>query len=515
MNNKLKALLTILLVIGFLLIPSTQYTDANGWLEDYTYRKQINITGEAGAGTDYRIPLTVYKTSTAPTNVEQTDNDAFTSLMSGALYVRAGQRMTIQGKITNLSFYLSKTGTPVGDITFAIRRASDDSIVYSDVWGDAGDLSIDPVREWKEVTFSNPSVVNEEVYLSCEYSNGDLSNYVNVRLKASDVKADEHFSRYSGGVWGDQVLWDCAYKYTYNPGIIFLNDHCTDFPNDIRFTDDDGTTELDPDITGSDADIAKFLIEVADDLGNNQSIYIYYGKLGAGSGISDFREDWLDYTEVDVIDDVIQRIGDPSHHIDHDAYDNDEAYVYKNFTEAYFTDFEHQIQMQAGYETNAAHGFPWTLTEDTVDDIKALTVNSKTYIQIMAYADSAVSYRIVLAEGYAGFRYQDTYTAAWDTPYYLTIKKVGTALTCEIYSDATRETLLDTLTSATWDGGALHADHSFQYAFPANTWNDGTGEHIDVDTDDHFFRFIVDPEPVVGTPGSLEFRNISHGYIIG
>jgi len=64
---------------------------------------------------------------------------------------------------------------------------------------------------------------------------------------------------------------------------VYLGGKCTSFPNDIRFTDDDGTTELDHWCEDLTADPAVFWIEVKDDLDSNQSIYIYYGKSGASS----------------------------------------------------------------------------------------------------------------------------------------------------------------------------------------------------------------------------------------
>jgi hypothetical protein len=54
----------------------------------------------------------------------------------------------------------------------------------------------------------------------------------------------------------------------------------TDF-GDVRFTDDDGDTELDYWLEDkTDSDHAVFWVEVADDLNSTQIIYIYYGKTG-------------------------------------------------------------------------------------------------------------------------------------------------------------------------------------------------------------------------------------------
>jgi len=69
-------------------------------------------------------------------------------------------------------------------------------------------------------------------------------------------------------------------------GVVYLANHALEFPNDIRFTDDDGITELDHWLEALDPQTSKatFWIEIQDDLGSNQEFYIYYGKSGAASG---------------------------------------------------------------------------------------------------------------------------------------------------------------------------------------------------------------------------------------
>ena len=64
-------------------------------------------------------------------------------------------------------------------------------------------------------------------------------------------------------------------------GDFHLEGNCTNFPQDIQVTDNDGTTLLDYWIEDITADPLKMWVEVADDLGSNQTIYVYYGKSGA------------------------------------------------------------------------------------------------------------------------------------------------------------------------------------------------------------------------------------------
>jgi hypothetical protein len=75
-----------------------------------------------------------------------------------------------------------------------------------------------------------------------------------------------------------------------------LGNHSADFPNanddggDLRFTDNDGTTELDfyvERVTGTTPNrLAWVWVEVVDDLGSNTDIYVYYASSGASSASS-------------------------------------------------------------------------------------------------------------------------------------------------------------------------------------------------------------------------------------
>ena len=64
-------------------------------------------------------------------------------------------------------------------------------------------------------------------------------------------------------------------------GDFHLEGNCTNFPQDIQVADNDGTTLLDYWIEDITTDPIKMWVEVADDLGTNQTIYVYYGKSGA------------------------------------------------------------------------------------------------------------------------------------------------------------------------------------------------------------------------------------------
>ncbi len=79
---------------------------------------------------------------------------------------------------------------------------------------------------------------------------------------------------------------------------VYLNGHAQNWPDDLRFTDNDGATELDYWLESYDASTATFWVEVRDDLSTaDRTIYMYYGNSGAtttsdGSATFDFFDDF-------------------------------------------------------------------------------------------------------------------------------------------------------------------------------------------------------------------------------
>lgn len=144
---------------------------------------------------------------------EQSTYTACLAMFTGG-YIRVGQRKTISNRrISKLRFLLRKYGSPpTGNVTFAVRRVSDDSIILSKVWGDASDLPTSITYE--EVTFDTPVLVNEEVRLYAEYSGGDYDNCVEVAANQTDVKAGEYICVYETS-WLDEPSADGAYRVSW------------------------------------------------------------------------------------------------------------------------------------------------------------------------------------------------------------------------------------------------------------------------------------------------------------
>ncbi|MCJ7669573.1 MAG: polymer-forming cytoskeletal protein [Dehalococcoidia bacterium] len=143
---------------------------------------------------------------------EQTSDNVDMSLL-GIGIVRAGQYLIIPNvAIAKLSFKLAKYGSPTGNITFTIRKVSDDSIINSKVLEDASALTTTPT--WYEVVFETPVLTNEAARILAEFSGGSANNYVLVRHQSSDVKADENETYYIAS-YTAVTGYDCTYSYEY------------------------------------------------------------------------------------------------------------------------------------------------------------------------------------------------------------------------------------------------------------------------------------------------------------
>ena len=176
----------------------------------------------------------------------QTTIDDYSYLYSGFM-IRVGTRKTIAAKgILTLQAYLKKVGSPTGNVTFAIRRVSDDSLIDSKVWGDAADLGT--TGAWKSITFTVPQLINEEVRVFVEYSGGDSNNKIGAGYATSNVKANEKLTVGDEDEWADYAAYDFSYQITYgsyseNPYIAYttwLHSICED--EDYLYVNDASST---------------------------------------------------------------------------------------------------------------------------------------------------------------------------------------------------------------------------------------------------------------------------------
>jgi hypothetical protein len=177
-----------------------------------------------------------------------------------------------------------------------------------------------------------------------------------------------------------------------------------------------------------------------------------------------------------------------TNHVDFQDYRNEDAYFLRDMGVGYFTDFAHKIDVKAVSGQNNHQGHVWLLSND-VDDANGLHLGARTYVTVEIYKTTLGVENLYLHEDYFGVYYSTSYTITDGTMYYLTIEKSGTALTCKIYSDSARTTLLATLSLT------LHANHTFRYVFVCNTWNSAGTYNGDIDIENLDLQ-----EAVVGQP---------------
>lgn len=183
-------------------------------------------------------------------------------------------------------------------------------------------------------------------------------------------------------------------------------------------------------------------------------------------------EDFTTYTEYD----LNSHIGKTANHVDFQCYRNETAYLYKDYGAEHFDDFEHLLTVKAvaygGSGTGQSNIF-WVLCNTQDEDY---TGNAVPFINLFFYWNGT-NVLLFLREKHSGGINQDSFTAGWNTPYYLTTKKDGTALTCKIYSDASRTNLLDTLSIT------LQADHKWCYLYIAQSSHETYAQWLDADFD--------------------------------
>lgn len=146
---------------------------------------------------------------------------------------RVGQRRYLYGAISKIQFNLDKVGSPTGDVTFAIRRVSDDSIIASKVLGDASTISGGGFNSY-EATLDSVTEVNEEVYITCEHS-GDASNYIIIESDSGMNLPVESAYTYNGS-YSDSGN-DLVYKLTFGSRRTFdITTNATKTSQDRDFT---------------------------------------------------------------------------------------------------------------------------------------------------------------------------------------------------------------------------------------------------------------------------------------
>jgi len=181
------------------------------------------------------------------------------------------------------------------------------------------------------------------------------------------------------------------------------------------------------------------------------------------------NEDFTTYTEVD----PNSHIAKTAQHVDFQDYRNEDAHLYKDKGEGFFTNFIHLLDVKRVSAQSWAQGHPWMVSND-IDDAKGLKDGNKTALTVWFYLSGSI-HKLGISEYYNGTDYWQGTDIASATWYYLKIEKSGTSFTCKVYSDSARTNLLATLSLT------LHGAWNFRYIFVCNTWNSNNLISGDID----------------------------------
>jgi len=129
---------------------------------------------------------------------EQTTNDTTLNLYGASAQTVVGVALTITNRtVTKLAFKLAKFGSPGGDVTFKITEATLDEETGKVTVGSVlasktvATSAISGTAAFVEATLTTPLLVNQRVWLTCDYNGGDASNYVTIKTNSEQVKPFE------------------------------------------------------------------------------------------------------------------------------------------------------------------------------------------------------------------------------------------------------------------------------------------------------------------------------------
>jgi len=186
-------------------------------------------------------------------------------------------------------------------------------------------------------------------------------------------------------------------------------------------------------------------------------------QVGANPDLEDFTA----YTEVDPNDHI--NVVNSTHIQVTDIAEDEDAYLYRDYGAGFFANFTHYLEVRLDDHISAtARANCWAVANE-IDDWTG--VSDGFSVQV-AWANAAGTWRLKLAKMEAGTETSASADVSGGTWYYLTITRNGDTLTLDIYSDANRSTLVDSL-SLTVD-----ASISFRYLYAVQSQNSGDADTL-------------------------------------
>ena len=124
---------------------------------------------------------------------------------------------------------------------------------------------------------------------------------------------------------------------------------------------------------------------------------------------------------------------------------SEKFYLYKDHgTDAFSGDFEHYCDVRPISSSNTGHiSTVWAISNN-IGGWYNMAEQLSAYIQVST--SPLPVFGVLVKLGGSIYTSSSSYTGVWNTTYYLTVSRIGTALTCKIYSDSSTTNLLHTAT---------------------------------------------------------------------
>lgn len=175
------------------------YVNTDNVSENFIVKKHLALSLAVSPTISGNITGMLYDTVTNINQMTVTQVDNVYGGRRAGQYISAGT-----GVITQVKFYLAKTGTPTGTGYARIRRASDDSLV-----GTLGSVNVATLggAAWSTFSTTPVYVFDIPIRICFEFDGGDAGNYITVYRNPADTIAGER-TYYDGAAWTDDGTQD-------------------------------------------------------------------------------------------------------------------------------------------------------------------------------------------------------------------------------------------------------------------------------------------------------------------
>lgn len=179
------------------------------------------------------------------------------------------------------------------------------------------------------------------------------------------------------------------------------------------------------------------------------------------------------------------------------------VYLYRDFGISHFDDFTHNVDFNVISMTGSTRVdcSIWAIA-NTINDVHSIYSANEDLLYIGVSKLPIIGNILILLESIGGTVQSDYYVINFSTDYYLTIQKNKRLLSCAIYSDSARSSLLNTLSLT------LISDKTFRYLYAMSSYNFG----ISAAWTGTISNLSLDESMDINIPGSFDNQYDSNHY---